>query len=193
MRLRLGRIAWILSVGLVLGGIVHLVSILALPRLATRNADALLEPLAGRHEVVLLDRDMAGAGGTIPYRDPASAVAVCRFDLSNGPVRVRANAGNAFMAIAFHTPEGGVFYALTDRSAARGSMEALVVTQAQLDVLLANDPEDEPVRELRLVSPRRTGFVTFRTLALEPGLLAEAEGQLKTARCAPEAQASLAP
>ena len=136
---------------------------------------------------------MTGSPGAIPYHDPATAVAVCRFDLSNGPVRVRANAGNTFMAIAFHTLEGGVFYALTDRSAARGMMDALIVTQEQLDGLLANDPEDEPVRELRLLSPRRTGFVTFRTLALEPGLMAEAEGQLKTARCAPEAQAGLRP
>lgn len=186
---RLGHVVLVVIAGLLLGGIVHLVSVLALPSLATRNADTRLAALADRHQVAVLPAATAEAG-IVPFRDPATAMAICRFDLSGGPVRVKATPGDAFMAIAFHTPTGGVFYALTDRSAARGALEALVVTQAQLDTLQASDPEDEPVRELRLVSPRKTGFVSFRTLALEPGLYADAESLLKTARCAPETLAS---
>jgi uncharacterized membrane protein len=186
---RVGHVVLVVLAGLILGGIVHLVSVLALPSLATRNADTRLAALAGRHELAIVPAAAEGQQ-TVPFRDPATALAICRFDLGNGPVRVKASPGGAFMAIAFHAPTGGVFYALTDRSAARGTMEALIVTQAQLDALQANDPEDEPVRELRLVSPQKTGFVTFRTLALEPGLYPEAEALLKTARCAPETLAS---
>lgn len=180
-----GRILLIVTLGLMLGGIVHLTTVLALPRLASRNADTRLAALADRHEVVVAPQT-GDAAQLIPFRDPATALAICRFDLSTGPVRVKATPGDSFMAIAFHAPTGGVFYALTDRSAARGAMDALVVTQAQLEALQATDPEDEPVRELRLVSPQRTGFVTFRTLALEPGQSGEAEALLRTARCAPE-------
>lgn len=182
---RLLHLVVVVLAGLILGGIVHLGSVLALPALATRNADTRLAVLAERHQVALVPASGAGAQA-IPFQDPATALAICRFDLSNGPVRVRATPGDAFMSIAFHTPTGGVFYALTDRSAAKGGMEALIVTQAQLDALQANDPEDEPVRELRLVSPGRAGFVTYRTLAVEPGLRAEAEALLGTARCTPE-------
>jgi uncharacterized membrane protein len=182
---RLARALVVVLAGLLLGGIVHLGSVLALPSLATRNADTRLAVLADRHQVSLVPAGSAAAQA-IPFQDPAAALAICRFDLSAGPVRVKATPGDAFMSIAFHTPTGGVFYALTDRSATKGSMEALIVTQAQLDALQANDPEDEPVRELRLVSPRRTGFVTYRSLALEPGLREEAEALLGTARCSPE-------
>lgn len=186
MRSLTERLALIGVAGLLLGAIVHLGSVLALPRLAPQTADSRLAALAPRHEVVVLPRAADGQQA-VPFRDPAAALAICRFDLSSGPVRVRAMPGDDFMAIAFHTPTGGVFYALTDRSAAKGALEALIVTAGQLDALQAQDPEDEPVRELRLVSPRSTGFVTFRTLALQPGLLPDAEALLKTARCAPEA------
>ncbi|MFO1149298.1 MAG: DUF1254 domain-containing protein [Alsobacter sp.] len=186
MRTAAGRLALIVTAGVLLGGIVHLSSVLALPRLASRNADTRLAEMAPRHQVVVVPHAADGTPG-LPFQDPAAALAVCRFELSDGPVRVRATPGDSFMAVAFHTPTGGVFYALTDRSAAKGSLEALIVTQAQLEALQAQDPEDEPVRELRLVSPRSTGFVTFRTLALQPGLYPEAEALLKTARCAPEA------
>jgi hypothetical protein len=56
----------------------------------------------------------------------------------------------------------------------------------QLEQLEESDPEDEPVRELRLVSPGTTGFVTVRTLALEPGLQSEAEARLRSTTCARE-------
>jgi uncharacterized membrane protein len=187
-----GQLVLVVVCGFILGAIVHLATVLALPRLASRNADTRLEALTGRHQVAIVPQS-EGATHLIPFRDPATALAICRFDLASGPVRVRATPGDSFMAIAFHAPTGGVFYALTDRSAARGALEALIVTPAQLDALQANDPEDEPVRELRLVSPRSTGFVTFRTLALERGQAGEAEALLRTAACAPETIAGLAP
>ena len=178
----LARIAFVATAGLMLAGIVHLGSGLAIPRLTKPNADDRLAPLVPLHTMTLMPRAEPGSAG-LPFADPAAAIAVCRFDLSARPVRVEATPGGAFMSFAFYTPTGGVFYALTDRSATRGKLEVVLVTQAQLEELQANDPEDEPVSELRLVAPGRTGFVTVRTLAMEPGLLEDAEARLRTARC----------
>jgi uncharacterized membrane protein len=178
----LSRTAFVLTAGLVLAGIVHLGSVLAIPRLTNPNADDRLAALVPLHTMTVMPRAEPGSAG-LPYGDPAAAVAVCRFDLTEGPVRVEATPGGAFMSFAFYTPTGGVFYALTDRSATRNKLEVVLVTQSQLEELQANDPEDEPVSELRLVAPGRTGFVTVRTLALEPGLLEDAEARLRNAKC----------
>jgi uncharacterized membrane protein len=178
----LSRIVFVLTAGLMLAGIVHLGSVLAIPRLTKPNADDRLAALVPLHAMTLMPRAEPGNAG-LPYGDPSAAVAVCRFDLAEGPVRVEATPGGGFMSFAFYTPTGGVFYALTDRSATRGRLEVVLVTQAQLEELQANDPEDEPVSELRLVAPGRTGFVTVRTLALEPGLLEDAEARLRSAKC----------
>ena len=173
------------ALGLVLGGIVHLGAVLAIPALTRPNADERLATLAPRHVMTLLPHPEAGQTD-LPHRDPAAVVAVCRYDLDNAPLRVRATPGDTFMSFAFYTPTGGVFYAMTDRSALRGVIDLLVVTQEQLEDLEETDPEDEPVRELRLVSPRATGFVTVRTLALEPGLQAQAEARARAATCTKE-------
>jgi uncharacterized membrane protein len=184
-RLPPADLCYLALVGVTLGAMVHLAAILAAPRLATRNADARLAALAQRHVVTVLP--LVTPDDALPYRDPATALAVCRFDLSEGPVRVRAaTPGDLFLSFAFHRPGGGVFYALTDRGATRGQVEALIVTPAQLEALQANDPEDEPARELRLTAPQTTGFVTLRALAPEPGALPEAVALLAAARCGPE-------
>ena len=77
-------IRWLLLLlgGVLLGGIVHLVTMLVLPRTATQDAYARLAPTA-RHQ-----QDGAGAAGRHrkirPSRSriPAFAAAVCRYDLS---------------------------------------------------------------------------------------------------------------
>ena len=182
-------LAYLAVLGVVLGAIVHLTSMLAVPALAARDADARLAALAPRHVLTLLPPpdDPAGNGLDIPERDPAAVMAVCRFDVTSAPVRLRAMAGDTFLSLAFHSPGKGVFYALTDRSAARGQIDVVVVTQRQLEVLQAGDPEDEPIRELRLLAPSPTGFVSIRALALEPGQMADAEAAVRAVQCGPEA------
>lgn len=184
MKLRLGPALYVLAVGLVLGGIVHLASIMAVPAFASPNADDRLAVFAPRHQVALLPRPQPGTG--LPHRDPSVALGVCRYDLAAGPLRVRVAAPDGLMSLAFYKPTGGVFYALTDRSAVRGVLDLLVVTPGQLEELVAGDPEDEPVRELRLVSPGPQGFVTLRALAALPSQLPEAEASIRAATCVPE-------
>lgn len=185
MRRLAGRIVYLILAGLILGGIVHLVSMLALPSLAAQNADTRLAAFVPRHAVTLLPA--AGPGtGDLPFRDPAVALAVCRFDLADGPVRVSGTTPDGFMSAAFHTTRGGVFYAVTDRSATRGLLDILLLTAEQLEEVQAEDPEDEPVRELRIVAPETTGIVSLRALALEPSQMADAEEALKRVRCGPE-------
>ncbi len=182
-------LAYLAVLGLVLGAIVHLASMLAVPALAARDADARLAALAPRHVLTVLPPpgDPASNGLDIPERDPAAVMAVCRFDVTSAPLRLRAAASDTFLSLAFHSPGKGVFYALTDRSAARGQIDVIVVTQRQLEALQAGDPEDEPVRELRLLAPSPTGFVSIRALALEPGQMAEAEATVRAVQCGPEA------
>ena len=96
---------------------------------------------------------------------PRSAV----YDLAGGPVRARAPLGRAgFASLSFHSRRGVVFYALTDRAANKGRMDALIVTPEQLRTLVAHDDEDNPTEDLRIVSPTPKGFVMARVLSESP-------------------------
>ena len=75
------RLLFTIIAGVLLGGVVHLVSVLALPRIATQDAYSRLTPMTRTNAVTplaLADPNNA----PMPFMDPAFAVAICRYDLS---------------------------------------------------------------------------------------------------------------
>jgi len=146
-----------------------------------------LSPLGPVNATIALEQPGPQAR-LLPYRDPAVASAFCRFDLSAGPLRVRAPAdGSGFVSLSFHTRRGGIFYAITDKAATHGVLEALVVTDKQLRALEAKDDEDTPVQDLRVISTANEGFVMIRAFSEEPSLYPRAEAQARALACANEA------
>jgi len=170
-----------------IAALVHIAAILVIPLYATRDAFARLSPLGPVNATIALEQPGPQAR-LIPYRDPAVASAFCRFDLAAGPLRVRAPAdGSGFVSLSFHTRRGGIFYAITDKAATHGVLEALVVTEKQLRALEAKDDEDTPVQDLRVVSAAKEGFVMIRAFSEEPSLYPRAESQARALACASEA------
>ena len=172
---------WVLGC-LVIAGIVHLASIFAMPRLAPRDAFARMSAATPPHRVTLLPAATPQAGA--PFDDPALAQGVCRYDLSQGPVRLRATLSpDALMLMSFHARQGQIFYSMTDRSATRGKLDVLLVTRQQLDVVEANDPEDELPQDLRIIAPTLEGFLLFRALGEFPGEMEDAKKRIQTIFC----------
>ena len=83
-------IRWLMWIagGLVLGGIVHLTTIMVLPRTATKDAYARLAPLAPLNGFAVLPAPTPQAS-SVPFMDPAFATAVCRYYLGKGPVKLK--------------------------------------------------------------------------------------------------------
>jgi uncharacterized membrane protein len=179
------RLAFALVVGLVLGLLVHFASVLAFPRLAELDAYSRVAALAPGHRFTLLPR-ATPEETPLPFADPNASIAACVFDLSGGPLRVKVPVGETFLSMALHQRHGGVFYAITDRSSNRGLIDMVVLTQQQLDILSEADDPDEPVKELRIVSPERRGFVLVRSVALVPSARALADALAGRASCATE-------
>jgi uncharacterized membrane protein len=183
------RVADVLMIGLgaaMVAALVHIVLILIIPFYASHDAFARLRPLGEANETIVLERP-GPLARLLPYRDPAVASAFCRFDLTAGPLRVKAPADGArFASLSFHTRRGGIFYAITDKAATRGVLEALVVTEEQLRALEAKDDEDTPVQDLRVVSTAAEGFVMMRAFSEEPSLYPRAEDDVRRLVCANE-------
>jgi uncharacterized membrane protein len=166
--------------------LVHIVAILIIPLYASRDAFARLSQLGPIDATIVLAQPGPRAR-TIPYGDPAVASSFCRFDLSEGPLRVKAPASLlGFASLSFHSRRGSIFYAITDKAATHGMLEALVLTEEQLRAVAAKDDEDTPTQELRIVSPARTGFVMMRSLSEQPSLYPSAESTVRALSCANE-------
>lgn len=188
-----------MNLGARLGGAALFVATVAAAAALVHFAVVLLVPLVASHDAYARLADLGPPGATIalprggpderrfPWNDPAVAASVCRFDLSAGPVRIKAPVGRAgFASMSFHTRRGAVFYALTDRAATHGRMEAVVVTPDQLRVLVAHDDEDDPTQDLRVVSPTKQGFAVMRAFSELPSLYGAAADQVQAMTCATE-------
>ena len=149
---------------LLVAGVVHVAALLIVPRVAPEDAFARLAAAVPENRVSVLPR--AGSADAVwPDRDPALATAVCRYDLDHGPLRVMAALGDeAFAAMTLHARSGVAFYGLDDRSGNDGGIDLVVMTPAQLEEAQSRDAADTPVRDVRVVSPQRQGFVLFDVL-----------------------------
>ncbi|HUO55100.1 MAG TPA: hypothetical protein VMU18_10180 [Rhodoblastus sp.] len=201
----IGLLPWIL--GALFGAVaLHLLIILALPAVwpgGAYRALALRLPLG---EKLLLPR--ADSASRDPaFSDPFAAVAICRFDLSRGPLRLRADAdGDHPFSLSVRLADGTIIYSANDRQTPQGKFDVLIVTQAQADAQDSKEESKEDVKpdgaqdsaasasaagaagdavenELRLVSPGARGFAVFRVLSLRYGDYDAAAAARAEAQC----------
>jgi uncharacterized membrane protein len=171
---------WILA-GVLLGGIVHLATVLVLPRTAIQDAYARLSPVTPVNAFGLLPEPSSGSV-LMPFVDPAFAVAVCRYDLAPGPMKLVVPVSPAYTSVTFYTRQGVAFYAINDRAAGRRSIELDLMTTQQRNDL--PDEEDMTAADRLIIeSPTMTGMIVARALSSEPGQMAQARRSLEGAQC----------
>ena len=176
-------VRWALLIlgGVLLGGIVHLATVIILPRTATQDAYARLSLIAPVNTVVALPAPTPEKA-VMPFMDPAFASAVCRYDLSKGPLKLTIPVSPGYTSVSFYTRYDVAYYAINDRAAGRRIIELDLMTTAQHEQV----PEDEEVtaaERLIVESPTLTGLIAIRALAPEPGLMRVAESTVAASKC----------
>jgi uncharacterized membrane protein len=178
-------IRWLLLAlgGALLGGIVHLATIIILPRTATQDAYSRLERIAPVNAVTALPAPTPQAE-IMPFMDPAFTSAVCRYDLTQGPLKLSVPVSLAYTSVSFYTRTDIAYYAINDRAAGRRVIELDLMTAEQHSQM----PEDEEITaadRLIVESPTLTGLIAIRALAPEAGLMPMAQRAIAAAKCAP--------
>ena len=171
---------WLLG-ALLLGGIVHLSTVLLLPSMATQDAYARVAAIAPVNAVVPVPPPTPEKA-VMPFMDPAFAASVCRYDLSNGPLKFSVPISQAYTSVSFYTRADVAYYAINDRAAGRRVIELDLMTAAQRAEL----PEDQDVTRadrLIVLSPTTTGLIMIRALVPESGWVPAVQGALAAAQC----------
>jgi uncharacterized membrane protein len=167
--------------GALLGGIVHLATIIILPRTATQDAYSRLTRIATDNTITPLPAPTPDAA-IMPFMDPAFAAAVCRYDLSQGPLKLSVPVSLAYTSVSFYTRTDVAYYAINDRAAGKRVIELDLMTVEQHNQM----PENEEITaadRLIVESPTLTGLIAIRALAPEPGLMPMAQSSLAGAKC----------
>lgn len=177
----IGQIAFLAAVTLVLAAILHILTILAIPHFATRDAWSRITAIADPAGITLLPRPLPG-DEPLPGLDPSMVYGVCLYDLTEGPLAISAPMPDHYWSVAFHTRDGIIFYAVNDEAAVARRFDIELRDARQMRQYRVAYPEaDETV--LTIEAPSPTGFALFRALVAAPSLRAEVEAAVAAISC----------
>lgn len=166
----------------ILAAFIHIMAVLSLPYLAPKNAWARISALSEANRMVVLPA-ASPSHQSLPLMAPDVRYSVCRFNLDQGPVRLRTQILDDLWSIAFYTPSGENFYAITGRELKRSKIEIIISTQNQVDVKAGASFLDE-IEDLIVVdSPVREGIVLIRAPLLGPSYATQTEAALRRGSC----------
>ena len=164
---------WVIA-GVVLGGIIHIAVILALPALATEGLWPRVSALGALNKPVVLAVPAAGEPNPL-HLDPELAYAVCQINLRQGPGFVRGVLPSGFWSVAAYGPTGTILYSTTNRDGIGSNLELGLFNQAQtrllaeqqLDIaeglLIVDAPSDDVFTVIRLAPPHPAMRARFET------------------------------
>jgi uncharacterized membrane protein len=139
--------AWLRTVlhavllGLLGAGIVHIVVLLLVPEFSERDAWSRLSMASDLYKMTRLDAE-AGGAPVVKSVDPLFYATACRFDLSEGMVRIKAPGNVPFWSASVYDRSGHNVYSFNDHTATGGVLDAVVLTPAQMIDVRKDLPED---------------------------------------------------
>ena len=154
---------WLLG-GLLLGGIIHLVTILAMPLLAEETVWTKVSTLDSENRMLILPQVQPGEPNPLQL-DPELSYGICRIDLSEGPAYLSGVLPDAFWSVAIYNSNGVVTYSTTNRDGIGQTVElgifnadqTRLLAQQQIDIaeglLVVESRSDELFVLVRLSPP----------------------------------------
>ncbi|SIP94763.1 Uncharacterized membrane protein [Rhizobium sp. RU35A] len=168
--------------GLVGAGLLHLVIILALPYYSERDAYSrvLREGPSFEFHVLGPGRDPAGLGRTDPFLD----IAVCAFDLDEGPVQLTASGEVPFWSLATFDAASNETFSINDRTAVDDALDVILATPVQATRL--RKAQAPTLAQSIIVETQQTqGYAVLRAMAPQASFRPQTSEFLNGAGCLP--------
>jgi uncharacterized membrane protein len=180
------RLAFLTVLGVLIGGIVHVLSLLMVPPLASQDAYSRLEAVSPVNRFSPPPPDEARA---MPFLDPAFSYRLCRYDVSASPLRLRLSVPGVYFSVAFHARDSVIYFALNDRSSVDGQLDLLLHDAASPlpDAADVSMPEGT----IPVASPTLNGLVVVRAFVPSASHRAQVDGLLDRSQCLPLVNAGI--
>jgi uncharacterized membrane protein len=133
---------WLLG-GALLGGVIHIVVILALPHLAEDTSWTRLSALDVDNKMLVLPAITAGGDNPLQL-DSELVYGICKIDLSEAPAFVQGTLPDAFWSVAVYNHDGIITYSTTNRDGIGQTIEVGLFNTAQTQLLAQQQIEISP-------------------------------------------------
>ena len=162
-----------------------------MPYVSKGNAWSKLEESTRLNELAILPPTGEGEGSRpIAFMAPDVRYAVCRYDLTNGPLQLRAPLPNDLWTIALYSKYGENYYLISGKDVQSKAVNLLVVVDKTID----NENQKEQaigasgnaaLREITVSAPAKTGIILIRAPIPKPAFAGEISALLEQAFCRP--------
>lgn len=178
------RAVFVLLVGLIGAGIIHIGAVLGLARFVEPDHLARFAAFGPDHRFNVLPR-VTPQAQPLPLLDPAFAHALCRFSIAAEPMRLRVAPPDKLWTLALYDRHGVNVYHLNDRVGDGKAVELLVMTARQIAHLREKPPEDLDALTVVEWSGEPQGAALLRAYAPTPAARLQFTQSLAEARCVP--------
>jgi uncharacterized membrane protein len=163
-----------------LGGVVHICATFAAPVMGTGNAFQQLSGTLPLNKMIVLPPPASGRQ-ILPYLPPDMLYAMCRYELTGGPVSVTAAVTGPGWVLSLHTPQGDNFYALPGQQLRRNEISFLLVPGGTTDT--ARVQREASAADTQVASPSPEGLIVIRAPIVGLAWLAETQAILRGSSC----------
>lgn len=167
--------------GIIGAAIVHLTIIFLLPSLSANNSWRLVADNTEIGIPIPIDNSIADEEQNL-FLDPLFEAAACRYDLTEGIMRVTANGSALLWTIAVFDTSGTIIFSANDRIADSPIVDLAIVNPAQLRFARQNTPDDL-AQSLIAAADQNEGFVLLRVYAPDPSWKSSATEFLNSMQC----------
>jgi len=177
---------WVWLIGCILAaGIVHILAVFFLPTLATETVVQKLAEGTRVNRLYIIKPEGQLQKPLIPFLAPDIRYAFCHYDLSSGPLNVRAPLPSPGWSIAISNSFGDNFYTVTSAELKRPFLQLLIATGQQFRTVEASAAESTD--EIVVVkSPEKYGVVLIRAPITSESYSDSTTKVLQRARCTPQ-------
>jgi uncharacterized membrane protein len=170
---------------LVAGGIIHISATLIVPRLAKASAFQRLSDNLPANVMRVLP--VAGAESQpIPYLGPDVRLAVCHFDVSDGPVAINLMLPDQGWTLGLYTSQGDNFYVLPAQVQRLNDIALTLVARGERSFSLLTLGRPQAVKSFSQIEvPESTGFAVIRAPVRGRAFAGEVDRILRKAGCGP--------
>lgn len=160
----LPKVRWTtVAAGLIFGAVIHITAIFALPHMAENNAWLRVAQRLPANVIQPLPL-ASPEGQVLPYMAPDTYYALCRYDLTNGPVALRLPAVGPRWSVSLYDELSQNFYVVTGRDVKRDNIDMLLnrpkletdivnpaaaITRAKSDIITVRVPKPEGLAVVR--------------------------------------------
>jgi uncharacterized membrane protein len=173
------QVGWrTLAGGALLGGVFHICATFAAPVFSSGHAFEELRASLPLNSMVVLAPPAPGRQ-ILPFLPPDMLYAMCRYELTGGPVSLTAAVAGPGWSLSLHTPQGDNFYVLPGQQLQGGEVSFLLVPSAE-----AAQPQHHATpTDTKVASPTTEGLIVVRAPLIGLAWLAQTDALLRRSSC----------